>query len=82
MSSRFSRSDDEYRTFTLEAEPKPEVVLTGVNGNALAIVAHVTQQMRRAGCSREHCKAFREEALSGNYDHVLITVFRWCEVIG
>lgn len=64
-------------------EPKyPHVtaVLTGINGNSFVIMGAVTVAMRRAGCTAEEIEEFRDEAVSGDYDHLLQTCFKYVEV--
>jgi len=51
----------------------PEVDLVGVDGNAGAIMGTVSRGLRRAGNPKEVIDAFREEAMSGDYDHLLST---------
>jgi hypothetical protein len=53
--------------------------LYGVDGNALSIVAFASSELRKAGRSDE-VEAFRAEALSGDYDNVLQTVFAYFDV--
>lgn len=76
---RFARSDAQ---FTADAvnEPRPTVQLVGVNGNAYVIVGKVAKAMRRAGCSKEHIAAYKAEATSGDYDHLLATTMRYVDV--
>lgn len=59
----------------------PDVVveLSGSDGNAFAVMGKVTKALRRAG--HDYAVAdFREEATSGDYDHLLQTCMRWVEV--
>lgn len=58
---------------------KPEVELLGHDSNAFAIIGTVSKALRRAGNSSEIVKAFTEEAMSGDYDHVLATAMAWTE---
>jgi hypothetical protein len=59
---------------------KPAVVLTGVNGNAFAILATCTRAGRKQGMDKELLEEFKKEAMSGNYDHLLQTCFKYFEV--
>lgn len=54
----------------------PDVIvpLVGEDGNAFAILGRVITAMRRAGCTKEEIDAFKTEATSGDYDHLLATV--------
>lgn len=60
--------------------PEVEVQLIGEDGNAFAIMGRVLNALRRAGISEEEIDVFRAEAMSGDYDHLLLTVMRWVEV--
>lgn len=53
--------------------PDITVQLTGKDGNAFNILGICLQAMRQAGLSQEERDAFRAEATSGNYDHLLAT---------
>lgn len=57
-----------------------DVTLTGVNGNAFAIIGTVTKALTRAGVSQDEIKEFTTEATSGDYDNVLVTCMKWVNV--
>lgn len=59
--------------------PDVEVQLLGEDGNAFFIIGRVTQALRRAGHA-DFIKEFQDEAMSGDYSHVLQTCIRWVEV--
>jgi hypothetical protein len=59
---------------------RPEVQLSGTNGNAFALIGTVARALRRAGNTREVVAAFRTEAMSSDYDHVLQTCMAYAEV--
>lgn len=64
-------------------EPKYEditVNLSNRDGNAMAVMAAVTQALRQAGVSEEERSAYFKEATSGDYDNVLATTLRWVNV--
>lgn len=48
-----------------------DVDLSNVDGNAFAIMGAVTTAMKSAGIEREHIDAYRNDAMSGDYDHLL-----------
>jgi hypothetical protein len=54
--------------------PEVEVELTGVDGNAFAVLAEVRRALNLAGVDPEDVKDFMAEATSGDYDHLLATV--------
>lgn len=62
--------------------PHVTVRLSGEDGHALLIVGRVKAALRRAGVSEEEVEAFKTEALSGDYDHVLQTVIKTVDVDG
>lgn len=67
----------------LNTDPKyPEITveLVGRDGNAFAILGAVRREMRRGGVPKEEIDAYMEEAMSGDYDHLLQTTMRWVEV--
>ena len=60
--------------------PNVTVQLTGENGNAFNIIGLVQQALRRAKVPAEEIAEFRKEAMSGDYDNVLVTAMRWVDV--
>jgi hypothetical protein len=58
--------------------PKPTVELS--DGNAFVVIGACRRALRRAGVPTERLDAFSADAMSGDYDHVLRTAMRWCEV--
>lgn len=60
--------------------PQIKVKLTGLNGNAFGLLGAVTKAMKKNGIAPESIKAFTDEAMEGNYDHLLRTCMRWVDV--
>jgi menaquinone-dependent protoporphyrinogen IX oxidase len=60
--------------------PDITVQLTGEDGNTFVIIARISQALKKAGTSSEIVKQFRDEAMSGDYDHVLQTAMRWVNI--
>ena len=60
--------------------PHIEVQLTGNDGNAFAILGAVTRAMRLEGIDKSEIDQFRDEATSGSYDDLLVTVQKWVTV--
>ncbi len=60
--------------------PHITVTLVGEDGNAFSILGRVSRALREAKVPDAERDAFREEATSGDYDHLLQTVMRWVEV--
>lgn len=64
-------------------EPKyPDVVVKLINkdGNAFFIIGRVVAALREAGIQKEELDQFRQEAMSGNYNNVLLTCMRWVTI--
>lgn len=53
-----------------------KVKLSGNDGNAFFIIGRVTKALRRAKVSQEDIDAFLQEAMAGDYDHLLQTVMK------
>jgi hypothetical protein len=60
--------------------PHITVQLTGTSNHAIAIMMTVATALRRGGVPSAEIERFKEEALSGDYDHVLATAMAWVEV--
>lgn len=60
--------------------PKIKVKLIGEDGNAFSILGRVSDAMRRRGVSKEDIERFREMAMSGGYDNLLVTCMKWVNV--
>jgi hypothetical protein len=60
--------------------PHIEVELIGQNGNAFVIIAAVSRALRKHKVPAEEVTEFREEAMSGDYNHLLQTAMDWVEV--
>ena len=57
-----------------------EVQLIGQDGNAFAILGSVQRALRKAGASKDEINQYMEEAMSGDYNHLLSTTMDWVEV--
>ena len=60
--------------------PEITVQLSGAEGNAYAVMAKVSTALRRAGVSDADVGLYRDESLSGDYDHLLRTAMAWVNV--
>ena len=58
---------------------KPKVKLDGEDGNAFAILGRVIGALRRGGADKEYIDKFKNEATSGDYDNLLITVCKYVD---
>lgn len=59
---------------------KAPVQLVGVDGNAFMLIAVCRRAARKAKYTPEQIEAFCQEAMSGDYDHVIQTCTDWFEV--
>jgi hypothetical protein len=58
--------------------PDPDLLpgggaLVGIDGNAYAVMAEVARLLKYAGASRAYIEAYRQVAMSKDYDHLLAT---------
>ena len=60
--------------------PHITVELSGQDGNGFMIVGRVSSALRQAGVPEAERLAFREEAMSGDYDHLLQTAMKTVNV--
>ena len=60
--------------------PNITVKLVGTDGNAFAILANMKRALRKHKVSGEDIESFLEEAMSGDYDHLLQTCMKWVNV--
>lgn len=58
----------------------PFVDLSECDGNAFGVLGMVKRSLQEEGATKEYIDKFLEEAKSGNYDHLIQTVMRYCEV--
>ena len=59
---------------------KPQLQLSEQDGNAFFIIGRAVGVARRSGWSEDEINKFREDAMSGDYDHVLQTCFKYFDV--
>ena len=57
-----------------------DIQLTGEDGNAFAILAAVVKGLKKAGASSVEIDEFQQEAMSGDYNHLLRVCMRWVNV--
>lgn len=60
--------------------PNITVQLTGTDGNAFAIIGAVNKALRRGHVPADEIKEFTDDAMSSDYNHVLVTAMRWVDV--
>lgn len=59
---------------------KPKVQLSGLDGNAFAIMGRVRDEMREVGWSRAEIASATDEMMSGDYDNLIVVACTLCEV--
>jgi len=59
---------------------RPNLELTGSDGNAFAILGKAQRVAKKAGWEKEKIDAVLKEATSGDYDHLLQTMMKYFEV--
>lgn len=60
--------------------PKPEVQLTGEDGNAAFIIVRVGRALQRAGVPREIIDEYRKKSMDGDYNNVLNVASDYADV--
>jgi len=60
-------------------DEKPVVQLVGADGNAFAIMGKVARALRQAG-RPDLVKPYMDEAMSGDYDHLLRITMKYVDV--
>lgn len=78
--SRFDKTDAMFGLVASTNHDKPMVRLAE-GDNALSIIGDIRAECRRQKFSNDWFEGFKKEALSGDYEHLLGTVRRFCHVI-
>jgi hypothetical protein len=60
--------------------PNVTVILTGQDGNAFMILGLVTRAMKNAKMTKAQIDEYRDEAMLGDYDHLLRTTMKYVNV--
>ncbi len=60
--------------------PDITVRLTSSEGNAFSILGKMIRALKRAKVSQDEIDQFQDDAISGNYDHLLQVCMEWVEV--
>jgi GrpB-like predicted nucleotidyltransferase (UPF0157 family) len=61
--------------------PDIEVQLTGNDGNAFAVMGAVQRAMRRHPEAKNDIAELQKEAMSGDYNHLLMTCMEYVTVL-
>ena len=69
-------------TISVSSEPITDVKakLVGEDGNAFVILDKVSKEFRKAGYDLDFIKDYQTQAMSGDYDHLLITTMTYVNV--
>jgi len=59
--------------------PNIRVKLSDHDGNAFMVLGLCLREVKAAGLAKDEMTAFREEAMKGDYDHLIRTALRWFE---
>jgi hypothetical protein len=59
----------------------PQVPLVGMDGNAFNIIGKTVKAFKKAGADKEYIDKYMEEAMSGDYDHLLGVTMEYVEVV-
>ena len=60
--------------------PDITVELVGHDGNAFGIIGRCIKAARKFGVPENQISEFEEEAMGGDYDHLLITAMKWFDI--
>ena len=76
--------DDDYDEDRLQdgeigANGKPVCNLVGTDGNAFALMGKAANALKRAGLG-DQVNIMTKEAMSGDYNHLLRTLAKYCDV--
>jgi hypothetical protein len=56
------------------------VNLAGQDGNAFAVMASVSNALRKEGVPNDEVEMYLQESMSGDYDNLLRTAMKWVNV--
>ena len=60
--------------------PNIKAKLIGQDGNAYAIIGTVKQALRKASVPQNDIDEFVVEAMSGDYNNIIVTALKWVTV--
>ncbi len=59
---------------------RPKLSNFGTDGNSFALMAQVSSALKRAKIPSEIISAFQKEAMSSDYDHLLMTCGKYVDI--
>ena len=60
-------------------DKKVKLTLVGLNGNAFALMGAFQNAAKREGWTKDEIKFVLDECMSGDYNHLLVTLMDHCE---
>ena len=63
-----------------EPDYTPEVKLVGKQGNAFYIMGKTIKALQKAGADKEYTDKYMNEAMPGDYDHLLGVTMEYVDV--
>ena len=64
----------------MEDPTKPTVKLTGVSGNAFAVMGVVSRALRKAGFDQEYIDKYMQESMAGDYNNLLTVAHKYANI--
>lgn len=80
MTTLLNKEELPTKSTNLVKYPHITVPLVGNDGNAFAIIGAVSSALKDNRVSKEERDAFINEAMSGDYDNLLVTCMKWVNV--
>ena len=65
---------------TITTKIRPQVRLTGGDGNAFAVMGDARKAARKAGWTRAEVEEYLKEAMGGDYNHLLAVTMKYFDV--
>ena len=59
---------------------KPEIMISGNDGNAFSIMGRVKRALRKTGHTAEEIDQYIDDATSGDYGHLLAVTAEWADI--
>lgn len=64
--------EEDWEDYEDEEDYNQKYTLVGIDGNAFSVMGYVSKCMRQEGMSREEIENYRKEAMSGDYNNLLV----------
>jgi hypothetical protein len=63
----------------MKVDKKVKLRLVGIDGNAFSLMGAFQQQARKEKWTKEEIQAVLDDAMSGDYNHLLVVLADHCE---